>query len=398
MRETVISLALALTFGAGASAQEPTTRAGEIAAKQQEKAAQVTPRTPHAIERRLLDMERAGGFGVARGWFVAFGDIKSGSGFALGPAYTKVLDSGALLQAKAAYSIRNFKLLQVSAQSAPAAGRRLMFFARARWQDAPVLAFFPIGPDSPELRADFSERRTEVSGRATWNAARLVRFGGGLSFETYDIGAADTERPAVGTFSSGRPVPGVHVDPNYFHSHVSAALDSRDGPGYSRRGSLLQATFHDYRQEGGFRGFTFQRGDALAEQYIPILHGNWVIYLGLRASTTTAADGNEVPFFLMPKLGGSDLRGYRSWRFRDRHSILVTGEYRWYVQEFVDLALFIDAGKVVPERSQIDFRGLTSSAGIGIRFHGPQTTALRFEIARGREGFRMIFAFSPVGG
>lgn len=398
MRAVTVALLLAMLFPCVASAQEPETRAAEIAKKQEEKASRLTPRIPNRVERRLLEMERSGGFGVTSGWFVSFGDIKSGSGFALGPAYTKRLDNGTVLQAKAAYSVRNFKLVQVSAQSAPILDQRVTLFARARWQDAPVLAFFPLGPDSPETRADFSERRTEVSGRAAWYPARFVRFGGGLSVEGYDIGDSGSKRPPIVELPLDRAVPGLGIDPTYLHSHASAALDFRDGPGYSRRGTLLQATLHDYRQQTGGTGFTFQRVDAQAEQYIPILPGNWVIFLGARASTTMTEGGNEVPFFLMPKLGGSDLRGFRSWRFRDRHSILFTAEYRWYVQEYVDLAIFGDAGKVVPERSHLDFSGLTGSVGAGIRFHASQATFVRIEVAAGREGARLVFAFSPIGG
>ncbi len=398
MRAVTASLLVAMLVPAVCPAQEPETRAAEHAKKQEEKASRLAPRIPNRFERRLLEMERSGGFGVTRGWFVSFGDIKSGSAFALGPAYTKLLDNGTMLQAKAAYSVRHFKLVQVSAQSAPVLDKRVTLFARARWQDAPVLAFFPLGPDSPETRADFSERRTEVSGRATWHAARFVRFGGGVSLEGYDIDDSDSKRPSIVELPLDRAVPGLGIDPTYLHTHASAALDVRDGPGYSRRGTLLQATLRDYRQQTGGSGFTFQRVDAQAEQYIPILHGNWVIFLGVRASTTVTDDGNEVPFFLMPKLGGSDLRGYRSWRFRDRHSILFTAEYRWYVQEYVDVAIFGDAGKVVPERSHLDFRGLTSSAGVGIRFHSSQATFVRIEVATGREGARLVFAFSPIGG
>ena len=40
------------------------------------------------------------------------------------------------------------------------------------------------------------------------------------------------------------------------------------------------------------------------------------------------------------------LRGYPSWRFRDRNRLLLTGEYRWTAGQFVDMALFVDAGKV----------------------------------------------------
>ena len=104
-----------------------------------------------------------------------------------------------------------------------------------------------------------------------------------------------------------------------------------------------------------------------------------------------------VPFFLMPDLGGDTLRGFANYRFRDRHSINVTAEYRWYAQEFLDAAIFYDAGKVVPDRRSLDFNGLKSSFGAGIRFHGPQTTALRIDLAHSHEGLRLIFAFSAVG-
>jgi len=226
---------------------------------------------------------------------------------------------------------------------------------------------------------------------------RFVRFGGGVSYEDFDTTPVTLKTPPAEANLDLVFVPGSGADPTYVHSHVSAALDWRDGLGYSRRGSLVSATLHDYHQRNG-DGLSFQLVDATAEQYVPILHGNWVFYLGLRASTTSASDGNVVPFFLMPQLGGNDLRGFSSYRFRDRHSLMFTAEYRWYVQEFVDMAIFYDAGKVTSRRSQLDFDGLKSSVGAGIRFHGPETTAVRLEVAHSREGWRLIFGFSPVGG
>jgi hypothetical protein len=391
--------AITLVFGVvcPAAAQEPETRAEEIARKQREKAASTTAPTPNWVEKRLLDIERAGGLGVTNGWFVTFGDIKSGSGLALGPAYGKLFDNGALIYAKGAYSIRNFKMAQVSFHAPPAAGGRLAVDGRVRWQDAPTLPFYPIGPGSEKSRFDFSETMAEISGRARFRPVRLIRLGGGVAYEDYDTTTLELTRPAPNSQLQLVFVPGAAQDPSYVHAHVAGALDSRDGLGYSRRGTLLQATLHDYRQQSG-DGFSFRRVDAMAEQYVPILHGNWVLYFRLRTSTTHTSDGNTVPFFLMPYLGGNDLRGFANYRFRDRHSLLFTAEYRWYVQEFVDMAVFYDAGKVVPERSQLDFDDLEGSVGAGIRFHGPQTTALRLEVARSHEGWRIIFGFSPVGG
>ncbi len=161
--------------------------------------------------------------------------------------------------------------------------------------------------------------------------------------------------------------------------------------------ALLRATIHDFRQQNT-GPYSFRRLDGVAEQYLPILSGNWVFYFGVRASTTQTDAGQSVPYFLMPDLGGHYLRGYGTYRFVDKHSITVTAEYRWYAQEYLDAAIFYDAGKAVPERSQIDFTALNQSYGAGIRLHGPRTTMLRIEVARSHEGTRLIFAFSPVGG
>ena len=64
-------------------------------------------------------------------------------------------------------------------------------------------------------------------------------------------------------------------------------------------------------------------------------------------STTETASGQDVPYFLLPDLGGSHtLRGYPAWRFRGRNRMILTGEYRWTAGPLVDMALFLDAGKV----------------------------------------------------
>jgi hypothetical protein len=51
----------------------------------------------------------------------------------------------------------------------------------------------------------------------------------------------------------------------------------------------------------------------------------------------------------------------------------------------------------VPDRRALDFSGLHSSVGAGIRLHTALSTLLRLEVARSREGLRLILAFSPAG-
>jgi hypothetical protein len=387
-------LALAVVAApVAASAQAPETRAGEIAQQQEAKARELKPYTRNFVERKFTEIEQAGGFAVQRGFFVTFGDIKQGSSVAIGPAYAKLFGNGSTILAKATYSIRNFKLVQVSAAS-PRGDRKVHVSGRIRWQDAPQLAVYPLGTTAPKVRADYSETRTEISGQAELRPVRFIRLGAGAAFERYETGSGDSTRPSVERVFTPSEMPGIGADPDYLHTFVGGGIDSRPGAGYSRSGSLLQATLHDYRQQNE-GPFSFRRVDAIARQLIPILHGNWVIDLSVRTSTTSVSDGQHVPFFLLPDLGGAgELRGYSGYRFRDRNSIIFTGEYRWYVQEFVDMALFYDAGKVASRRGDLDFDDLKSDVGIGIRFHGPQTTVLRLDLAKGDGGLRLNFGFS----
>jgi outer membrane protein assembly factor BamA len=237
---------------------------------------------------------------------------------------------------------------------------------------------------------------TEVSGQASFTPVPFLRFGAGTAYEKFDTSGSGSRRPPVEEVFTALELPGIAADPTYVHSFASAGIDSRTGPGFSRTGTLLRATLHDYRQQNEGR-WSFRRVDAIAQQLIPIFHGNWVIDLSVRASTTDARARNGVPFFLMPTLGGGrELRGYSSYRFRDRHSLVGTAEYRWYVQEYVEMAVFYDAGKVVRRKGDLDFTGLKSNVGIGLRFHTPGTTVLRLEVARSTEGARFIFGFGPA--
>jgi len=98
----------------------------------------------------------------------------------------------------------------------------------------------------------------------------------------------------------------------------------------------------------------------------------------------------------MPDLGGSHLlRGYSSWRFRDRNRMVLTGEYRWTAGPFVDMSLFLDAGKVTAQARDLDLTGLTKTYGVGLTLHTPTTTLTRLELVRTPHGISVMLSFSP---
>ena len=152
------------------------------------------------------------------------------------------------------------------------------------------------------------------------------------------------------------------------------SLDSRAGSGYSRSGTLLQATLHDYRQRND-GPYSFRRVDAIARQLIPILHGNWVIDLSVRTSTTAPTRATRCRSSCMPDLGGGgDLRGYSQLSVPRSPLDPVTGEYRWYVAGVRRHGGVLRRRQGASRRGDLDFDDLKSDVGIGIRFHAPQTT------------------------
>ena len=108
--------------------------------------------------------------------------------------------------------------------------------------------------------------------------------------------------------------------------------------------------------------------------------------------TTQSDTGQVIPYHLLPSLGGNHThRAYPDFRFRDKHMMVLNAEYRWLPSRILDMALFVDSGKVAAERRDLDFDGLKTGYGIGARFHGPIMTPLRIDLAHGDEGFRIHF-------
>jgi hypothetical protein len=388
---------LGWSLNAVAQSTPPSSRAEEQEREQQQKAQHAHRYEPDLFERQMLRFKNNDdGIRAVPGIAVTFGGIKAGSGFGLGPAGGHTFPDGSFVHAKAVYSIRNYKLLQALYQARPFADGRLLVTGRVRWHDAPNGPVFAAGPQSPDIRSDYDEQRTEVSAQALARPMRLVRLSAGSGWENYR-----TSGGAIALSQKASPAflplpPGLDSDPKYVHAFGSAALDSRESPGYSRSGTLIQATFHDFRALEN-QPYSFHRVDGVAQQLIPVLSGNVVFDLSARVWSTSPDDGDVVPFFLMPSLGGADfLRGFSNYRFRDRDAMLLTAQYRWYVQEYVDGVLFYEAGKVAPTVGDLDLTNLENSYGVGLHFHSPRSTVLRLELARSREGLRFIFGFSPL--
>lgn len=371
-----------LATSSAASAQQ-VTREDLHAAEKAEKAANLHPPRPDGLERRLSMINHL--FSVERPVYMAVGGPLDGSGFALGPGVRARFGDTGTFDAHATYSLRSYKGAETTLGLPTRAEGRVKMNLHGSWFDAPQVAFFGVGNSSTTAdRTNFAYTTSTVGGTVNLSPATHVAVDG--SFDYLNITTGDTTA-GLARFTA--------LTPTYTKATVSAAIDTRTSPLYSRRGGLYKVEVSDYRQANGSQ-HSFRRVDAEVQQMIPLLRENWVLAFRALASTTDTASGNDVPHFLMPDLGGSRmLRGYQAFRFRDNHRMLLTGEYRWMAGQLVDMALFVDAGKVASQRSDLNFEDLTITHGIGLRIHTPAATVTRIEIARSNEGTRLVFAFSP---
>jgi hypothetical protein len=375
-RLTWAIVALTLWIPAAPAAAQ-ATRDEAVAAAQAAKASDLRPYELSPLERRL---ERVGRFiNATPTVYTFFGSVYPGGLLAVGPGVRRRFGDTGSADVHAAWSLKNFKLVDGTVWLPEMADRRIRIGGRATWIDAPSVAFYGVGFNSaPEDRTTFAYRSATggLSGRV--RAMRFGAVGGGV--DVLDLDANLNDRAE---------------NPQYTRSHVFAEIDSRQSPGYTTRGGLYRVEWSNYDERTSAPG-SFTRLDAEVDQFVPIFRENRVLAFRAFASLTDTDPGESVPYFLLPDLGGSRLlRGYSTFRFRDRNRIALTGEYRWTAGRFVDMALFVDAGKVTADRGDLNLRGLRTGYGIGVRFHTPAATALRVELARSVEGLGLVFAFGP---
>jgi outer membrane protein assembly factor BamA len=204
--------------------------------------------------------------------------------------------------------------------------------------------------------------------------------------------------PATGDRFDEVTAPGLTRHPDFLHADLSVAVDTQDVPGYPTSGGRYRvsvASFHDQ----DYAQYSFRRLDADVAQYIPLFHKSWVLALHGRAVLSQSAAGQEIPFYLLPTLGGSNtLRGFADYRFRDRNLLLFNAEYRWPLFRAMDGALFYDAGTVAPSAQALSMQHMHTDYGAGVRLHMAKRTLVRVDVARSPEGTRAIFSFTaPLG-
>lgn len=402
-----LALTIAMICVAASAGAQPQvdTRAEMLARQRADKAAQVQPYQPKKIEKALLVVEE---WNVIRklapqnGFFIEWGYTGKpvGSGTAVGGGWRHDLFGGnARVVFEGGYSFRGYRMSRADFFMPRLLGEKLEIGVETSYNRHTQEDFYGLGLDSKlENRANFSYKSPEVQGRAMLTPVPWLNFGTRVGWQKVKVGPGTDDRfPTVPDRFQDVVAPGLDVQPDFSYTDLFTTLDTRDQPGNARKGSYVGVLWRRYN-DLDFDRFNFDQVDIDAQQFLPIFDKKRVIALRAQLLTTTADEGQFVPFYFQPTLGGSTtLRSAADFRYRGRNVLATNIEYRWEAFSGLDMALFSDFGTVSDSLSKLQFGDALDAYGIGLRFNTYKAVFFRLDVAAGGdEGIRTFFKFSKA--
>ncbi len=375
----VVVLAAAGLTPSSAAAQD--SRAEVIAQAQAAKQQQLQPPRPNGAERLIERLEEWGLIaGAPRGVYPWFGSVYPGGGFAAGAGVRVPFGDDGAFNVLGGYSIASFSRADATLALPSFARGHARLTLSGSYIDAPDVRYFGVGnsSDKDDLTR-FGYTPIRAGAKLDITAGKYVSLGGGVTFLDVDTSAGRTT-PSIEERFTPANTPGLGISNfTYINSTARVGVDWRRPLGYSGRGGMYRVQFDDYSERDNDL-YSFKLVEAEVLQLIPILRANWVIALRGLATVTDFHDSSVVPFFALPALGGgSTLRGYPDFRFRDRNRLLMNAELRWTPARFMDMAVFYDTGKVSARREDLDFQDLKESVRHrhALHWHGGIRAAAR---------------------
>jgi hypothetical protein len=401
MSRVAALLTLAGLTAAPAAGQEPATRAEADRQRREAKNATLRPYQPGGFERTMHFVEEKGVFLLDReGFYPKLGSLAVGSGFAYGLGFRDrdLFSDKGRMDLWAARSLRGYWATEARLTFPELANDHLLIDTWVAHRDYPQEDFFGLGPDS--ARADqtsYAIKADRIGTRIGVRPFPPLLAGGGVEYLNPRLGPGEDSRvPSIEEIFDPTTAPGLGESIDYVRSIAFLEIDYRE-PKNARQGGWYRVDFShlDDRTTGRY---TFNRVDADLRQFVGFLAGRRVIAARLFVSASDTDADRAMPFYLMPTLGGNDtLRGFREYRFRGPHAILVQGEYRFEIWSGLDVALFYDAGKVALTRSDLDFEDLQSDYGFGFRFNTNEAIIFRVDAGFGsRDGKHLYIVWGGV--
>jgi outer membrane protein assembly factor BamA len=403
-RHLVVATLLVLP-GSDVCAQ--STRAEEIDQARRDKQARLWPERESPLVAQANELVERGfregiadGRGASGPQFV-LGGMRSGQGMSVGIGWrqTDFWQERLGFRTTARGSWHGAYMFDGRLDFHPLTTRRSFANLYAKYENSPRMDFYGRGPASQEgNRSSFLSRDFAVDFQAGVDLTTRLRAGVTGGWVHVRTGPGNRSGvPSTEEKFAPDEAPGIAEGPvKSDRWGAFVAFDYRDSRTGPRRGGVYGVQVRQFFDRTLDR-FSFPQGEFEFQQYLPYFNGTRVIALRAAMVLSWNDEDQDVPVYFMPSVGGTDsVRGFARDRFRDNHSLVMSAEHRWYVFRGLDMAIFADAGKVVPRKAQIDLGNLEVASGIGFRTRIRNTVIMRTDFAMSREGFQVIWTFSDV--
>lgn len=406
MSRRTAAVLVALAIGVSAppvSAQK--TRAAALEQQRAERAKSLSPYQPGKLEKTVLWLERTDPFDKLSpydGFYVQYGFMfrPTGSGPGLGAGFRHDLfNRTARVNLQGGVTTRNYQLLLADLSLPYVADGRFETGVQARYRRNPQEDFWGLGADSAtDARVSFLADYVDYQTRAIARPAPWLVSGVRLGWLTGSIGTGtDSRFPSIEERYTDASAPGLAEQPDFRYTELFAEIDSRDQEDNARAGGFYALTWRRH-DDLDLALYTHRQVEAVAQHFLPIFDKKRVFALQARLVASTADDGQVVPFYFKPTLGGGNtLRSVNDYRFRDDAIGHLNAEYRWEAFSGLDMALFYDLGLIAARLDDMSLGDRKSAYGIGFRFNTVKRVITRLDIGFGDdEGVRTFFKFSKA--
>jgi outer membrane protein assembly factor BamA len=379
------------------------TRTGQIEKERDEKAANLRPEV-QSLTEEILGFVKAANVssrmpGGIPGLGIKLGGLPSGSGFAAGPVYRRsdLLHENLSFRASAIGSVKLYQRYDLGLTAPHLFADRLLLDFDSGYENDTSLNYYGEGPNSKKSgRSDYRMEKTTAGGTAAFLPFRHLRAGARGGYLWVNVGPGQDDR-FVSTEKTYGPAttPGIDRQTDFLRGGPFAIFDYRDQPGAPHAGGFYSAEY-DFFSDRKLGINNFRLFQAEGQHYIPAFHKTHTIALRAKTALSFTDPGQVVPFYLQPVLDGSEMRGFRPYRFYDDNLLVFNGEYRWMIFNGLEAAIFTDQGKVFHDRSQWNLHHLESSYGFGFRFLLSGATFMRIDTGFSREGFQIWLKFNDA--
>jgi hypothetical protein len=385
---------------------QPKTRAEVIAAERADKLATLWPERQNAmvdLVNGLVDRGVKEGLDSgkgANGLQVLLGGMRADQGVAGGIGYRRsdLFHEQLGYRATARGTLKGAYMFDFDADIHALRTERTALRWYTKFEHSPQISYFGEGNNSSQDdRTSYRYDDFSSDFNGSFEPVRFLHFGGTAGF--FHAHTAPSDEEGVTPIDEAFPptaIPGFAQDTQYMRVGAFAYFDSRDSLTGPRSGGLYGARYREYWDVA--RGaFAFRQAEFEVQHYFPYFNRSRVVAVRAAVVLSYPKGDNAVPFYFQPMLGGNDdLRGFVPYRFRDYHSVSLGLEHRWHAFSLLDMALFADAGKVVPLKRELTPERLHYSGGLGFRFRVRSAIVTRIDFAASSEGFRMIWTFDDI--